>query len=374
MSRRSHEGKQDPLKWDQHSQPHAMADPVTKLAYQTLQQGKSLAGLAHKEVSTKLMELLAPQGAPKTVPVSPQMLSELQQAHSRLLEIDWQEAEEGLYPTSLLFDAPWLDWASRYPLVWLDMPSTWNRRSERNVRDLPEEIDSADYPDYYLQNFHHQTDGYLSDHSASLYDLQVEILFNGTADPMRRRVIKPLLQGLRHFAERSPRQLRVLDVATGTGRTLRQLRAALPDAQLVGLDLSPAYLRQANRWLSQRPNELPQLVQGNAEAMPFAEASMQGITCVFLLHELPGDARQNVLEDCFRLLEPGGVLVLADSVQLADSPQFQAAMENFRRVFHEPYYRDFIGDDIEARLRSAGFDGIRAESHLMTRIWTAIKP
>ncbi len=351
-----------------------MADPLTKLAYQTLQQGKSLVGVAHKEVSTKLMELVAPEGAPKTRPLPPQMLSDFQSSYKELMEVDWQEAEQGLYPTSLLFDAPWLDWAARYPLVWLDMPSTWNRRKERNVNDLPNDVQSENYPDYYLQNFHHQTDGYLSDHSASLYDLQVEILFNGTAEPMHRRVIKPLVQGLRAFSDRSPSQLRVLDVATGTGRTLRQLRAALPEAQLVGLDLSAAYLRQANRWLSQLPSELPQLVQGNAESLPFASGSMQGVTCVFLLHELPGAARQSVLNECFRVLEPGGVLVLADSVQLADSPQFETAMDNFRRVFHEPYYRDYIGDDIEGRLSSAGFSGIRASSHLMTRVWSATKP
>ncbi len=74
------------------------------------------------------------------------------------------------------------------------------------------------------------------------------------------------------------------------------------------------------------------------------------------------------------MLEPGGVMVLADSVQLADSPQFDTALDNFRRVFHEPYYRDYIGDDINARLREAGFDGVQAESHFMTRIWTARKP
>ncbi len=365
----------DPLEWKTAAPlPSSMADTLTKLAYQALQQGKSLVGVAHKEVSTKLMELVAPQGAPKTRPIPPQMLMDLQAANAALMEIDWEEAEQGLYPTSLLFDAPWLDWAARYPMVWLDMPSTWNRRSERNVTDLPREVESENYPDYYLQNFHHQTDGYLSDHSASLYDLQVEILFNGTADPMRRRVIKPLVQGLRAFKDRPASQLRVLDVATGTGRTLRQVRAALPQAQLVGLDLSASYLRQANRWLSQLPDELPQLVQGNGEAMPFASGSMQGVTCVFLLHELPAEARQNVINDCFRVLEPGGVLVLADSVQLADSPQFETAMDNFRRVFHEPYYRDYIGDDIEARLSSAGFSSIRASSHLMTRVWSATKP
>jgi hypothetical protein len=168
-----------------------MADAVTRLAYQTLQQGKSLMGVAHKEVSTRLMELVAPQAATKTRPLTPQLLAELQASQQRLLDVDWEEAEQGLYPTSHLFDAPWLDWAARYPLVWLDMPGTWNRRSERNVRDLPDDVEAGSYPEYYLQNFHHQTDGYLSDHSASLYDLQVEILFNGTADPMRRRVLRP---------------------------------------------------------------------------------------------------------------------------------------------------------------------------------------
>ena len=101
---------------------------------------------------------------------------------------------------------------------------------------------------------------------------------------------------------------------------------------------------------------------------------MQALSCVFLMHELPAEARQNVLNDCFRVLEPGGVVVLADSVQLADSPQFETIMDNFRRVFHEPYYRDYIGDDIEARLTTAGFKGIRAESHLMTLVWSATKP
>jgi ubiquinone/menaquinone biosynthesis C-methylase UbiE len=302
------------------------------------------------------------------------VLLQMKQSMEELIDLDWQEAERGLYSSSLLFEAPWVEWASRMPLVWLDLPSTWKRREDRTVRDLPEDIEPNLYPDYYLQNFHHQTDGYLSDHSAALYDLQVELLFNGTADPMRRRILRPLVEGLKRFSGRPASSLRVLDVATGTGRTLRQLRGALPAAQLIGLDLSSAYLRQANRWLSPMPGELPQLVQGNAEALPFAEGSMQATTCVFLLHELPGPARRSVLAEMHRVLEPGGVLVLADSVQLADSPEFSVPMENFRRLFHEPYYHHYIHDDIDACLAEAGFEDIRGSSHFMTRVWSARKP
>ncbi len=351
-----------------------MLDAFTKLAYRSLQQGKSLAGVAHKEVSTQLMGVLAPGATPSTVPVPPETQRLLRDRLERLIEQDLREAERGIYPASLLFDAPWLDWATRYPLVWLDLPAIWSRRLRRDVHELPREAENGAFPDYYLQNFHHQTDGYLSDRSAALYDLQVEILFNGTADPMRRRMLAPLLDGLKPFSGRPCAAVRVLDVAAGTGRTLRQIRAALPHAQLVGLDLSTAYLRQANAWLGRLPGELPQLVQGNAEAMPFATGSFQGLSCIFLMHELPGNARQQVLAECIRVLEPGGVLVLADSVQLADSPEFEAMMENFRRLFHEPYYRDYIADDIEARLEEAGFTEIRGETHLMTRVWWARKP
>ena len=229
-----------------------MAAPLTKLAYQAMQQGKSLAGVAHKEMGTRLMQLVAPESAAKTRPLPPQMVADWQAGHQALMDTDWEEAQHGLYPTSLLFDAPWLDWVTRYPLVWLDMPAIWQRRQRRDVNDLPLTVNREQFPAYYLQNFHHQTDGYLSDRSAELYDLQVEILFNGTADAMRRRVIAPLLKGLGNPAGGGA-GLRILDVATGTGRTVRQVRGALPQAQLVGLDLSTAYLRQANRWLSELP-------------------------------------------------------------------------------------------------------------------------
>ena len=348
--------------------------PLSKLAYKTLQQGKAIAGLAHKELSTKLMEWVAPEAVPSIKSVTPDLMKDLRSSMAQLEERDWEEAQQGIYPETQLFDAPWLEWAGRYPQVWFDLPSTWSRRKERNVRDLPKKTDTSLYPDYYLQNFHHQTDGYLSDHSAELYDLQVEILFNGTADAMRRRVLSPLRRGLNHFSDCSPGSIRILDIATGTGRTLQQVRSAFPHAELIGTDLSEAYLRQANRWLNGGDNPLVQLIRANGESLPLADETLQGATCVFLLHELPGKARQNVLNEAWRVLQPGGTFVLADSVQLADSPQFSIAMENFRRVFHEPYYRDYIGDDIEKRLQSAGFEAITAETHFMTRVWSARKP
>ncbi len=347
---------------------------LTRLAYQTLQQGRSLAGVLHKGLSTRLMEVYAPEAMPNTKQISRELLIELRNSISALEKIDWKEAEEGIYPISQLFDSPWIKWAARYPLIWFDLPSTWKRRQEKKTSDLPDHIDPDKYPRYYLQNFHHQTDGYLSGRSADLYDLQVEILFNGTADSMRRRIIAPLKKGLNTFGQRNQSSLRVLDIATGTGRALHQIRRSLPEIELLGIDLSSEYLQHANSELNNRRGGLTQLIRGNAEKMSFESESFQGATCVFLLHELPAKARQNVLNEAWRILEDGGVFVLADSIQEADSPQFSSVMEDFPKTFHEPYYKDYIKDDITKRLELSGFDVIKEESHFMTHVWTAYKP
>ncbi len=352
-----------------------MAAPsLKKIAYHTLQQGKTLAGLAHKELSTKLMEAFVPGAAQENFPINQDLIKEVRRSMKNLENIDWKEAEAGVYPKSQLFEAPWFEWAKKYPLVWLDMPQTWQRRKKNKTREIPKVVNEEDYPDYYLQNFHHQTDGYLSDHSAEIYDLQVEILFNGTADSMRRRVLSPLKKGLKKYFSEGSKKVKVLDIATGTGRTLQQIQSALPQVELYGLDLSGSYLKQASKYLSSRSGDLVQLTKGNAEQMPYASASFQALTCVFLFHELPRDARQNVLNECFRLLEPGGTLVLADSIQIEDSPKFTPIMENFHKIFHEPYYRDYIVDNINLRLEESGFSSITSESHFMTKVWKANKP
>ena len=352
-----------------------MAAPsLRRIAYHTLQQGKTLAGLAHKELSTKLMEVFAPEAGIGDFPIDQDLIKEVRRSMERLEKIDWEEAEAGIYPKSQLFEAPWLEWAKKYPLVWIDMPKTWERRKKNKTREIPREVKEEDYPNYYLQNFHHQTDGYLSKHSAEIYDLQVEILFNGTADSMRRRVLAPLKRGLNRFSSKESKKVKVLDIATGTGRTLQQIQSAFPELELYGLDLSGSYLKQASKYLSSRSGDLVQLTKGNAEKMPYGSNSFQALTCVFLFHELPRDARQNVLNECFRLLEPGGTLVLADSIQIEDSPKFTPIMENFHKIFHEPFYRDYIVDDINLRLEQSGFSSISSESHFMTKVWKANKP
>lgn len=351
-----------------------MSDTLTKLAYQTFQQGKSIFGLAHKTVSTELLKLMYPGREAKLKALSPDLLAKAQQRLATLMEVDWQDGENGVYPASVLFDNPWDDFFRYYPLLVFDLPRTKERSIKKKYQDFSPEIETIGYPNYYLQNFHHQTDGYLSDMSANLYDLQVEILFSGSADAMRRRILAPLKQGVEAFSSTPPQKLKVLDVACGTGRTLKFIRATLPDASLFGTDLSPAYLRKANQLLSQIPGELPQLLQANSEELPYLDNYFHAVTSVFLFHELPAIARQNVIDECFRVTKPGGTFVICDSMQISDSPDFMPMMENFPTMFHEPYYRDYINDNLEERLEKAGFTNISTQVYFASKYWIAQKP
>ena len=234
-------------------------EQFAKIAYKTLQQGKSIAGLAHKELSARIMNFILPDNKLSKFSLDKNLIIKIQNSMNVLREEDWKDAEENIYPKRLLFDEPWLRYLTQYPKIWLDMPNTWERRRKQNFQDLPKTLDKENYPKYYLRNFHHQTDGYLSDFSASIYDLQVEILFNGSADAMRRRAIKPIKEGLEKFSDRKKSTLKILDVATGSGRTLKQLRGAFPKEKIMGIDLSGSYLKEASRYISDLEGDLIQL-------------------------------------------------------------------------------------------------------------------
>jgi ubiquinone/menaquinone biosynthesis C-methylase UbiE len=347
---------------------------VTKLAYQAFQQSKSIFGFAHKTLGTALMKQVSPASSKSGSAIPRDVILKVSDRLNQILEVDWQDADRGIYPKRLLFDNSWEDFFRFYPMVWLDMPSIWERSKNGQFQDFAATIDTQDYPSYYAQNFHHQTDGYLSEMSANLYDLQVELLFNGGADAMRRRILAPLKTGLQAFNGISPRQIKILDIACGTGRTLKILRGMLPQAGLYGIDLSTEYLRKANQTLSQLPGELPQLAQANAEALPYQDNYFHASTCVFTLHELPGPVRQTVLNEAFRVTQPGGTFVICDSIQVSDSPELAPVMDSFSVTFHEPFYRSYVQDDLVARLHAAGFTDVTEQVHYMSKYLIARKP
>ncbi len=293
----------------------------------------------------------------------------VQRRYRELLARDLANVSQGLYPRELLFGMPIRTYARVLPRLLVDAPRIARRMRAKAWRELPEDVDLRRYPPYYRRTFHWQTDGYLSDRSAALYDLGVELLFRGTADVMRRQVIPPITRHLRERTdEESPR---LLDIACGTGRVLEQLAVAHPQLRLHGVDLSPYYVRVARQRLATA--ELSLMVE-NAESLPYVDGYFDIATCVYLFHELPRNARRQVVKEMLRVIAPGGMLVIEDSAQLSDSPELADILAAFADDFHEPFYRDYLEDDLATMLAEAGFVVESSEPHLVAKVVVARRP
>jgi ubiquinone/menaquinone biosynthesis C-methylase UbiE len=264
-----------------------------------------------------------------------------------LIEQDWRNIEAGHYafPSDELgnpFEA-----MRRAVDFFADLSAVERRRHGPVEGRLLTEKQSGAYPRYYLQTFHFQTDGYLSRASADRYDHQVEVLFGGGAAAMRRQALVPLKRAIGGRLG-----ARLLDVACGTGQFLRQVKTNYPRLHVTGLDLSPHYLDVAR--LTLQAWSRVALVQGAAEAMPFADAQFDGVTCIYLFHELPPRVRRAVVDEVRRVLKPGGTLIFVDSLQTGDVPDYDAMLDYFPIAFHEPYYASYLREDLDG-LWSPGF-------------------
>ncbi|KAB7739952.1 methyltransferase domain-containing protein [Parvibaculum sedimenti] len=331
-----------------------MAGPLSRIGY-GVQQGARVAWYAGHYIALNRMRgpLVPPGEEPVSVKGKVPKWPTLVAGMRELFERDWKNIAAGLYraPDGLLPPSAAIRASLRF---FKDARRVDERRlSRRHSEVLTPELRKR-YPRYYLQNFHYQTGGWFSDESAKLYDTQVEVLFTGTADTMRRQALVPLANA---FRGRDQRKLHLLDVACGTGRFLDDVTANYPRLKAAGLELSPAYVAEARKRLKRRRSV--EVMEANAEKMPVADASQDAVTCIYLFHELPPKVRKIVAAEIARVLKPGGIAVIVDALQTGDRPDYDGLLEFFPVGFHEPYFGSYLAEDFAALFARTGlaFDG-----------------
>ncbi|MEV5329676.1 methyltransferase domain-containing protein [Nonomuraea sp. NPDC052634] len=102
---------------------------------------------------------------------------------------------------------------------------------------------------------------------------------------------------------------RVLDVGCGTGYLTRIIApVVVPRGHVTGLDASPAMIEYATR---RAPSNCTYVV-GEGQNLPFPDGSFDLVVSSLAIHHMPAAARPEALRQMFRVLRPGGRLLIAE--------------------------------------------------------------
>lgn len=166
------------------------------------------------------------------------------------------------------------------------------------------------------------------------------------------RTVFPLTTGTSYQSMADALQLRpddeLLDVACGSGAFLAQHAGGV--RRVAGIDLSDIQIDLARRKLDERiAAGTAEIVKGDAGWMPWPDASFTVVSCVSSFETFPDP--QKVLSEVFRVLRPGGRVVLNIGERVAPGTQTHR-MWDVLWVWSE--------DDVQYMVEEAGFTDVTA--------------
>ncbi|MFO7919147.1 MAG: class I SAM-dependent methyltransferase [Anaerolineae bacterium] len=120
---------------------------------------------------------------------------------------------------------------------------------------------------------------------------------------------------------------RALDIATGGGHTA--LRMTPLAGRVMATDITPQMLTAARQFLTSQGAHNVTFLAADAEALPFADATYDLVTCRIAPHHFPHCPR--FVEESARVLQPGGLLLVQDHLLPEDDAAAQY-IETFERL------------------------------------------
>jgi len=194
------------------------------------------------------------------------------------------------------------------------------------------------------------------DRVAARYDLVNRVMTFGLDVGWRRRTVEDL---------RLPAGARVIDVACGTGDLCNELERA--GHRPVGVDFSLGMLAHATTTAP--------LVQGDASRLPFADASVDGVTSGFALRNVTD--LETVFDEIRRVLRPSGRVALLETAEPDGRvmrtghrvyfgrivPLIGGALSDRAAYAYLPRSMAYLPapDELLAMLTRAGFDRVRRD-------------
>ena len=128
----------------------------------------------------------------------------------------------------------------------------------------------------------------------------------------RIHVLRWALDDLERLEPELPRGGRVVDIGAGQGHSLKELAERFQPEELVAFDADPHFEQRIEA--SRKACPIPVRVhQSPAEAIPLPNDSVSLILCHQTLHHIVN--QEQALKEMFRVLRPGGALLLAESTR-----------------------------------------------------------
>jgi SAM-dependent methyltransferase len=109
----------------------------------------------------------------------------------------------------------------------------------------------------------------------------------------------PVAEDLRH-AYGIVAGTRVLDIGSGKGFLLHDLRQVVPGVEVYGLDISEYGIQHSME------DVRPRIVRGTAASLPYSDAAFDVVLCINTIHNLPLDLCQQAVREIVRVTRRGG--------------------------------------------------------------------
>jgi len=173
----------------------------------------------------------------------------------------------------------------------------------------------------------------------------------------------------REIADYGPVQ-RLLDIGTGPGHLLLALSKILPEAELTGVDISPAMIAQAQRNVkTHRSDTRIDLRVAGANALPFADGEFDLVVSTGSLHHW--NDPDSSLSEVYRVLKAGGYALMYDLVRNMPRVVCEDVRARFGRLrfallwlhsFEEPFLdvkeMDALGRRADFAVEGTKFTGV----------------
>ena len=187
---------------------------------------------------------------------------------------------------------------------------------------------------------------------ATHYDLAVNITTLGQARRLRKITVNQALV--------NPGDS-VLEVGCGTGEVTLLAKSRAKAGSVYGIDPAPEMIAVARKKAARKRLEIDFRV-GVIEALPFSDSSMDVVTSSLMMHHLPENLKVRGLAEIYRILKPGGRLLIADFLRPTES-----FLHHLYIAFTRHHGLRSGVEDLQGILKNTGFSQIdQLEEKILT--------